>query len=87
MQEYFEKLGKDYYNDGLNYDEFEKKAIEDVKRLDNIEELRNSFISLDFSCKGFLTIDDLVKQFGLIAPRLSRNMIQNIFKYDILLNN
>jgi hypothetical protein len=80
LQDYFEKLGKDYYNDGLNYDEFEKKSMEDVKRLDNIEELRNSFITLDFSCKGFLTIDDLVKQFEIIAPHLSKKIIQETFK-------
>jgi hypothetical protein len=57
--------------------------MEDVKRLDNIEELRNSFISLDFSCKGFLTIDDLAKQFSIIAPHLSNNIIQAIFKYEM----
>jgi hypothetical protein len=53
LQEYFEKLGKDYHNDGLTYEEFETKAMSDVKRLDSIEEMRNAFIALDFSCKGY----------------------------------
>ena len=80
MQEYFEKLGKNYYTDGLSYEQFEKKALADIKRLDNIEELRNSFISIDFSCKGFLTIDDLIKQFKLIAPHFSQKTVLDIFR-------
>jgi Ca2+-binding EF-hand superfamily protein len=80
LQEYFEKLGKNYYSDGLTYEQFEKRALADIKRLDNIEELRNAFISLDFSCKGFLTIDDLNKQFKLIAPHLSQKTVLDIFR-------
>ena len=80
LQEYFEKNGKNYYTDGLNYEDFEKKAMTEIKRLDNIEELRNAFITLDFSCKGFLVIDDLIKQFNLIAPHLSHKTIDDIFR-------
>ena len=80
LQEYFEKLGKDYYNDGINYIEFEKKAVNEIIRLDNIEELRNAFISIDFSCKGFLTIEDLNKQFHLITPHLSKKAVLDIFR-------
>lgn len=60
-------------------DEFEKKAIGELKRLDLIEELRNAFIVLDFSCKGFLTEDDVVKQFKLIAPHLSHTTVRDVF--------
>jgi len=80
LQEYYEKLGKNYYTDGVDYSEFEKKAMSEVRRLDNVEELRNSFIALDFSCKGFLTIEDLTKQFELIAPRMSKKTVFDIFK-------
>ena len=58
LQEYFEKLGKDYYKEGLDYLEFEKKALSEINRLDNVEELRNAFITVDFSCKGFLTMSN-----------------------------
>jgi len=27
LQEYYEKLGKNYYTDGVDYSEFEKKAM------------------------------------------------------------
>ena len=80
LQEYYESLGKDYYKDGLNYEEFERKAMGDVKRLDSIEELRNAFITIDFSCKGFLTIDDLIKQFQIIAPHLSKKSVSDVFR-------
>ena len=80
MQEYFEKTGKDYYSDGLDYNEFEKKALSEIQRLDNIEELRNAFITIDFSCKGFLTIDDLNKQFEMIAPHVSKKTVFDIFR-------
>ena len=81
MQEYFEKLGKDYYTETINYENFEKKALSEIRRLDNIEELRNAFITLDFSCKGFLTIEDLQKQFDLIAPRVPLSIIQETFRF------
>jgi Ca2+-binding EF-hand superfamily protein len=80
LQEYFEKLGKDYYKEGLDYLEFEKKALSEINRLDNVEELRNAFITVDFSCKGFLTIEDLTKQFKLIAPHLSNKMVFDVFR-------
>lgn len=80
LQDYFEKLGKDYYMDGLDFSEFEKKALSEISRLDDIEELRNAFITVDFSCKGFLTIDDLTKQFQLIAPHLSRKTVFDVFR-------
>jgi Ca2+-binding EF-hand superfamily protein len=68
-------LGKNYYSDGVTFEEFSKKANAEIKRLDAVEELRNAFISVDFSCKGFLTIDDLSKLFKTVAPRLSKNII------------
>ena len=80
LQEYFEKLGKDYYKDGLDYMEFEKKALNEINRLDYIEELRNAFIAIDFSCKGFLTIEDLNKQFKIIAPHISQKTVFDIFR-------
>lgn len=80
LQDYFEKLGKDYYRDGLDFLEFEKKALSEISRLDDIEELRNAFITVDFSCKGFLTIDDLTKQFQLIAPHLSKKTVFDVFR-------
>lgn len=80
MQEYFEKLNKNYYKHGLTYEEFEAKALSEIRRLDNIEEMRNAFIALDFSCKGFLTIDDLIKQFNIVAPHVSRKKIADIFR-------
>ena len=82
LQEYFEKLGRDYYTEGVNYEEFEKKAMSEIRRLDNIEEMRNAFITLDFSCKGFLTIEDLHKQFKLVAPHLSCATVNDIFRYE-----
>ena len=81
MQEYFEKLGKDYYKDGIEYIDFEKKVLLDLKRTDNVEELRNAFIAIDFSCKGFLTIDDIKKQFNLVAPHISQKTIFEVFRY------
>ena len=83
LQEYFEKLGKNYYTDCLNFDEFEKKAMNEVRRLDNIEELRNAFITIDFSCKGFLTFDDFTKHFQLIAPNLCQNIVSDIFRLNL----
>ncbi|RMZ96763.1 EF-hand calcium-binding domain-containing 11-like [Brachionus plicatilis] len=80
LQEYFERLGKNYYHDGISYEEFEKKALCDISHLDIIEELRNCFISIDFSCKGFLTIDDMIKQFKIAAPHISKNTIMDIFR-------
>jgi Ca2+-binding EF-hand superfamily protein len=85
LQEYFESLGKDYYKDGVEYFDFEKKVLQDLKRTDSIEELRNAFIAIDFSCKGFLTIDDMKKQFQLIAPHISQNTILDVFRYVIKL--
>ena len=73
-------MGKNYHTDGLNYEEFEAKAMQDIKRLDNIEEMRNAFITLDFSCKGFLTVDDLVKQFQIVAPHMPRKRVVDIFR-------
>jgi len=64
----------------LDYLEFEKKALSEINRLDNVEELRNAFITVDFSCKGFLTIEDLTKQFKLIAPHLSNKMVFDVFR-------
>ncbi|CAF0789387.1 unnamed protein product [Brachionus calyciflorus] len=80
LQEYFEKLGKDYYKDVISYGEFETKAIADIKRLDVVEELRSCFISVDFSCKGFLTIEDLTKQFQIVAPHIPKNTIMDTFR-------
>ena len=45
-----------------------------------VEELRNAFMMLDFSCKGFLEIDDLYKQFSLIAPHIQSSRIADIFR-------
>ena len=78
-------MNKDYHSDGLSYDEFEAKALLDIKRLDNIEEMRNAFIALDFSCKGFLTIDDLIKQFHIVAPHMSRKKIIDIFRFNFII--
>lgn len=80
LKEYFEKLNKDYYKDTIIYDEFEKKALGEIKRLDVVEELRNAFIAIDFSCKGFLTMDDFLKQFNLISPKLPHNTIVETFR-------
>jgi Ca2+-binding EF-hand superfamily protein len=85
LQEFFEKLGKDYYKDGVAYADFERKVMLDLKRTDGVEELRNAFIAIDFSCKGFLTIDDLQKQFELIAPHIVQHtIVADIFRYEIL---
>jgi hypothetical protein len=81
LQDYFEKLGKNYYIDGVPYADFERKAMLDLKRIDGIEELRNAFIAIDFSCKGFLTIDDLQKQFQLIAPHIAQHTtVADVFR-------
>jgi hypothetical protein len=82
LQEFFEKLGKDFYNDGVAYADFERKVMLDLKRTDDVEELRNAFIAIDFSCKGFLTIDDLEKQFKLIAPHIAQHsIVPDIFRF------
>lgn len=80
LQEYFEKLNKDYYRDGVSYVEFERKVRLDLKRTDGIEELRSAFMALDFSCKGFLTMQDLEKQFKLIGPHIGPNILLEIMK-------
>lgn len=76
----FKKYNKDYYTGEILYNEFEEHAINYLKRLDYVEELRNAFITFDFSCKGFLTIDDFKKAFSIIAPNLSFKVIQDMFK-------
>lgn len=80
LQEHFDKLQKNYYEDTVNYEQFERKVMSEVKRLDNIEELRNAFMTIDFSCKEFLTLDDLNKQFQLVAPHLSQKTIDDTFR-------
>lgn len=84
LNEYYEKLGKNYAQDGIDLTEFERKAIGELKRLDYIEELRNAFIVLDFSCKGFLTEDDINKQFKQIAPHLSEKVVKDVFRYFLI---
>jgi len=53
--------------------------MNEISRIDNVEELRNKFITLDFSCKGFLTLEDLKRQFEIIAPNFSKKSLY-IFK-------
>ena len=52
----------------------------ELRRLDSVEEMRNAFMSIDFSCKGFLTIDDLLKQFQMIAPHMKSSRVVDIFR-------
>ena len=81
LEEYFAKLGKNYRTGSLDYEDFERKASAEAKRLDSVEEMRNAFITVDFACKGFLTVDDLHKQFSLVAPKMSKQTVNDIFRY------
>jgi Ca2+-binding EF-hand superfamily protein len=42
--------------------------------------MRNAFIAIDFSCKGFLTIDDLANAFKIVAPNIAIENIKNVFR-------
>ena len=64
----------------LTYNEFFECAITQIKRQDIAEEMRNAFIAMDFSCKGFLTIDDFENAFKIVAPNMSKENIKNIFR-------
>ena len=49
-------------------------------KLDGVEEMRKAFMAFDFSCKGFLTLDDMEKAFEKIAPKMPKQTIINTFK-------
>lgn len=76
----FNNCQKDYYKDELTYGEFEGIVINQMKHLDLTEEIRNAFIAMDFSCKGFLTLDDFQKAFKIVAPNISDKIVNNVFR-------
>ena len=76
----FTGFNKDYENDEINFNEFQECAIKQIRKQDVVEEMRNAFIAIDFSCKGFLTIDDLVNAFKIVAPKMTIDNIKNIFR-------
>jgi Ca2+-binding EF-hand superfamily protein len=75
----FAGFNKSYENDEINLMEFQECAIKQIKKQDAVEEMRNAFIAIDFSCKGFLTIDDLANAFKIVAPNISIENIKNVF--------
>lgn len=76
----FKGFNKEYGVDELTLKEFQECVINQIRRQDMVEEMRNAFIAIDFSCKGFLTIDDLVNAFKIVAPNISMEHIKNIFR-------
>ena len=84
LLDYFAACGKDYYGSGdeagLTLAEFERKAMSEWRRVDPVDERRNAFIHVDSACKGFLTLDDLRRQFALVAPHLADSLVQHTFR-------
>jgi hypothetical protein len=83
LLDYFSACGKDYYgaatNNGLSFAEFERKAMSEWRRVDPVDEMRNTFINVDQACKGFLTLDDMRRMFALVAPHLGPSLVEQTF--------
>lgn len=56
----------------LCFDEFFDGVAVRYANRDKHEEIRQSFLALDTSCRGFLTLADLKKAMKLVAPRLEK---------------
>ncbi|XP_041353386.1 EF-hand calcium-binding domain-containing protein 11-like isoform X2 [Gigantopelta aegis] len=47
---------------------------------DEDDEIRQVFLAFDIQCHGFLTVEDLMKVFGQIAPRIPAHTVAASFR-------
>ncbi|KAL5008209.1 hypothetical protein ScPMuIL_013790 [Solemya velum] len=65
---------------GLSLDGFLVALGDKVKRKDENEEIRQTFLAFDVQCRGFLTAEDTRKVFGQVAPHIPAHTVDTNFR-------
>ncbi|XP_078594242.1 EF-hand calcium-binding domain-containing protein 11-like [Branchiostoma floridae x Branchiostoma japonicum] len=64
----------------LELDPFVKVMSSKMVAQDKDEEIRQVFLAFDTHCRGFLTLDDLLRACSLVAPHIPRHRMEAAFR-------
>lgn len=67
--------------DGVDEALFTRVMLDKLSKIDEDDMLRQMFCAFDVGCRGFLTLQDLVKVFHSVSPGLSLDAIEECFRY------
>ncbi|KAK3093735.1 hypothetical protein FSP39_019473 [Pinctada imbricata] len=69
-----------YFISGIGLDMYLRAMTEKVSKLDLDEQIRHTFMAMDFQCHGFLTVEDLRRAFSEVAPHIPAHSIDTAFR-------
>merc|ERR1712150_17125 len=64
----------------IKIDHFTEEMTKKMLVKDEDEEIRQTFLSFDSQCRGFLTFDDLKRVFAVVAPHFTDANIKDAFR-------
>ncbi|KAK3802129.1 hypothetical protein RRG08_050016 [Elysia crispata] len=65
---------------GLNLVQFRAAMKPKLKAVDEDEQIRNTFLAFDRTCRGFLTLDDVKTVFRQTCPHFAEYRVELAFK-------